>query len=241
MGNNIKIKKILRRKINNMKKSELKKMIREEINLLERRSDNNLEIPERLVKDMGKVLKSFLEKEVNTDGSWFTSEPWEIESKSRDGFWASTDGGVECKIESTLNQFTEYPSAMEKEVEKNIDYTKEIVADELKDKYPEISDIKRVNYGTLSRDFPDIAEEYDERVEEYLSDDSVTIKCGIYYYGAEGEGKGEEYMNVFVSGQVSRYQEDWADETDFDCDLNRPKDIIKNLEKSLNKLASKNF
>ena len=155
-------------------------------------------------------IKNFLMDELEEVADlyeWNWEEPSEVESKSRDGFWAWTDGGVEVKAWNTVDMMLgtgAYPKKISKPINSFEDDAINSAKDDLISNHPELKDVDfDIDYNTLyDNNLSDYAEELSEIEREYTQDTVYEAKIGVYYYKDENFhnpiGKGVDAISVFA-------------------------------------------
>jgi hypothetical protein len=153
----------------------------------------------------------------------------EVESKSRDGFIAYTDGGYEVRWFENNSYFTgagySLPTkSLQNELERQNQYNYDLAKERFVDEYPEIVEElgeENIDYNSL---YEAGYESEAEELSEYEMDDDGTIMCeiGAYYYSPEnGRGiEGEHTIRLFgLVNLESPYHRSGNLEDRFDVDI----------------------
>jgi len=216
--------------------------------LKERKSDNGLELPQEIIDFLGDALYECADLE-----EWQWSDVEEIESKSRDGFWAYTDGGCYVNAQNTVDMMiaTGYiPKALEKQCDRFQEDAREEAIERTKEEYPEIADWDDddIDYSNLyDNDKGEIAEFYSECESEYMSDIYGDFQARVQYYSKDNRngdftGKSDSMTVIAQIGfEGFKNNEEYAEEN-FKVDLSTPKGIKKaekDIEKALKKVTAK--
>jgi len=165
----------------------------------------------------------------------------EVESKSRDGFIAFTDGGYEVTWFEYVSMFNgggyKLPTkALDNELQRQVEYNYQYAKDRIKDLYPEIVEElgeDNIDYSSLNdAGYESIA----EQLSEYEMDNNDTIMCsvGAYYYSPENSRSKDGKHTIRVFGVVnleSPYHRRGNLEDSIDIDITF--DSIEEMEEKL--------
>ena len=160
---------------------------------------------------------------------WNWNDPDEIESKSRDGFWAWTDGGAEVRAWQTVDYMVgsgTAPKAIDRAVDDFWAEGATSAAEDLVQNHPELKDVSYdIDYNSLYvNELGDYAEELSELEREYTQDIVYEAKIGVYYYKDENFhnpiGKGKDAVSVFAELAL-----DGAKRNDAKKEINIPVDF----------------
>ena len=162
------------------------------------------ELPKEIVGFLEGELEECADSELD---EWNWTDPEEIESKSRDGFWAWTDGGVEVRawqsVEYMVGSGTA-PKAIDKAVNDFADMAYSEAKEQFISNHPELANVDfDIDYNSLyDQDKGDLAEELSELESEYMYDIIYEAKIGAYYYKDENFhnpiGKGVDAVSIFA-------------------------------------------
>jgi hypothetical protein len=139
----------------------------------------------------------------------------EVEHKSRDGFIAWTDGGVEATgfaygrylIGSGVGLPT---NTLDAQLAKWDDDAHDHAVEWFSEEYPEIfsqltiQTEENLSYGLLYENgMGDLAEELDQARDEYLEEDSIMFQIGAYYYRPENDRGKDGKHTIYLYGVVN--------------------------------------
>jgi hypothetical protein len=196
--------------------------------------------------DILPILKEKLEDGVETllpndfeNSSEYKGE--EVESKSRDGFIAFTDGGYEVTWFEYVSMFNgggyKLPTkALDNEMQRQVEYNYQYAKDRIKDLYPEIVEKlgeDNIDYSSLyDAGYESIAEQLSEY--EMDNDDTIMCRVGAYYYSPENSRSKDGKHTIRVFGVVnleSPYHRRGNLEDSIDIDITF--DSIEEMEEKL--------
>ena len=177
----------------------------------------------------------------------------EIESKSRDGFMAFTDGGFRgqgfssCYSLYSSGYYTWLPKKAEKAVESMYWANHEYAVEEFKKEYPDIYDELNgeIDYHSLySAGYGSEAERLDERVRDMAEEDTIMFEIGVFYYepsNYRNDFKGEHSCYVFTAvnweSPYHRSKPQWEESKSEQFSFNDMRDLEPKLRKALAKVS----
>ena len=136
------------------------------------------------------ALEDFAE-DIESEYEGWPQDVKSVESKSRDGFWSSTDGGASVSIGLSISYMIGsgyYPSYLNKFMTNVEDSAHNYAVEEVGERTDENED------------------EYFEYYDSWFEDMGAYVYCQILYYDAENEGEGENrlYGSVDILGEYGR-------------------------------------
>jgi antirestriction protein len=200
------------------------------------------------------ILKDKLEDAItelpNKYETSYTFNGEEVESKSRDGFIAYTDGGYEVRWFEQISYFSgsgnNLPTkALDNEMQRQVDYNYEYAKDRFKDEYSEIVEElgeENIDYNSLyEAGYESEAEQLSEWENDYDSDDTIMCEIGAYYYSPDNSRGIEDKHTIRLFGLVnleSPYHRSGNLEDRFDIDItfNSIAEMEEKLEKGLKEI-----
>jgi hypothetical protein len=155
----------------------------------------------------------------------------EVESKSRDGFMAFTNGGYEATWFEYISQFSgsgnSLPTAqLDAEMQRQVDYQYKNAKDRFVEEYPEIVEElgeENIDYNSLQEaGYESEAEQLSEWEMDFDGDDSIMCEIGAYYYDTENYRgvDGKDTIRLFgVVNLESPYHRRGNLEDSYDIDI----------------------
>lgn len=166
----------------------------------------------------------------------------EVESKSRDGFIAFTDGGYEVTWFEFVSMFSgsgyNLPTkALDDELQRQVDYNRELAKERFMEEYPEIYEKLGfdVDYNSLyEAGYESEAEQLSEWENDYEGEGTIMCSVGAYYYSPENPRSKDGKHTIRVFGVVnleSPYHRRGNLEDSIDIDITF--DSIEEMEEKL--------
>jgi antirestriction protein len=200
------------------------------------------------------ILKDKLEDAItelpNKYETSYTFNGEEVESKSRDGFIAYTDGGYEVRWFEQISYFSgsgnNLPTkALDNEMQRQVDQNYEYAKDRFKDEYSEIVEElgeENLDYNSLyEAGYESEAEQLSEWENDYDSEGTIMCEIGAYYYSPDNSRGIEDKHTIRLFGLVnleSPYHRSGNLEDRFDIDItfNSIAEMEEKLEKGLKEI-----
>jgi antirestriction protein len=200
------------------------------------------------------ILKDKLEDAItdlpNKYETSYTFNGEEVESKSRDGFIAYTDGGYEVRWFEQISYFSgsgnNLPTkALDNEMQRQVDQNYEYAKDRFKDEYSEIVEElgeENLDYNSLyEAGYESEAEQLSEWENDYDSEGTIMCEIGAYYYSPDNSRGIEDKHTIRLFGLVnleSPYHRSGNLEDRFDIDItfNSIAEMEEKLEQGLKEI-----
>jgi len=136
----------------------------------------------------------------------------EVEHRSRDGFWAYTDGGYEYRWFEYVSYMNGSGKSLptkplDAELDRQVQYNYDLAKETFIDNYPEIVEElgeDKINYNDLyEAGYGSEAEELSEMEMDYGGEDSIMMRVFAYYYSPENSRAENGKHTISLFGDVN--------------------------------------